>query len=99
MSWERPVNEDLPGYEVVARGIEDQAKGLMSAERLVLQCFSRRLGAVGIQVTPADGDGELALYRWLMVHHPEDTHARFKAMDERLQSFLNAAEGRRLRRR
>ncbi len=94
--------EDLPGAELVLRGLEDLARKTLSAEALTLSIAATRLRRLGIEF-PDEGmfpaDRELALYALLCADGEDDPYFRFNSMRRALDSFVEALEARRRRRK
>jgi hypothetical protein len=81
----------LPGYEIVARGLEDLRHGRETIESLVVSMAVERLEALGYAVPPAHTDPELRLFRRLAAEVGDGAHSRYNAYRRRLSSFLRAA--------
>ena len=91
------VPQDLPGAELVARGIEDLRRGELTVEALLVAVGARRLRAAGLSVPKASGwppEPEHALYEAIGRSGVEDSHAHYNALIRRLVSFERALERR-----
>lgn len=90
---------DLPGADLVARGIEDLAAGRRSAEALLVAIGAPRLQALGFVLPDAlPAEPEHALFQ-LLADSGQDAHSAFNALRRRLVSFQRALEGRIVRSR
>ena len=84
---------DLPGAEIVLRGIEDLAAGRLSVEALLVAIGSPRLRFIGIEIPgPLPASPEDALYEHLAREHGREAHGRYNAWLRRLMRFERAAE-------
>lgn len=82
---------DLPGADLVDRGVRDLAAGRVSVEALLVSRASARLRSCGVAVEPLpDADREL----YLLLHEREGSgaHSAYNALTRRLVSFMHAAE-------
>lgn len=88
---------DLPGHELVLRGVGDAANHRATAEAALVFVASGRLRELGIPVAPppTNEDWELTLYARLDARDPGgDTYATFGAWIDDLDAFLDALESR-----
>lgn len=86
---------DLPGADLVESGLRDLGAGRLTVEALLVAVGSPRLKAAGIEVPPlsqSGGNAELELYRMVAADHPEDAHAVYNGLLQRLVSFECALE-------
>lgn len=84
----------LPGWELVSRGLEDQAAGRETIESLLLASANTRFARAGIPVTRPAGDVEWRLYELIEREVGEaSAHGRYNALRRRLLSFLNTVDG------
>lgn len=83
--------EGLPGYEVVAQGLDDLALGRETVASLLLCVGAPRLRALGLTVPVIEG-AEHRLYARLAEEFGDGAHARYNALIRRLVSFERAAE-------
>ena len=91
------VPEELPGAELVARGVEDLKRGKLTVEALLVAVGAPRLRAAGLSVPKAPGwppEPERALYEAIGRSGVEDSHARYNSLIRRLVSFERALERR-----
>ena len=87
------VDSDLPGADLVAKGLEDLAGGRTTEEALLVSAAAPRLRAVGIEVPPHTVEAPLhRLYELLATAQLVDPHSRYNALVARLVSFARAAE-------
>jgi hypothetical protein len=82
----------LPGWELVARGLQDLRSGSESVEALLVSIGAPRLGALGYEVSAPFEDAEHRLYRRLAETDADSAHSRYNALVRRLVSFERAAE-------
>jgi hypothetical protein len=88
---------DLPGAEMVERGIRDGENNVESVESLLVGIAAPRLSRLGIQVPPAcipKGDAEVRLYERLGSSGVMDPYSRYNALLRELVSFSRALERR-----
>ena len=82
-------HHDLPGYELVSRGIEDLSMGILdSAEALLVAIGAPRLRNLGIDLPYDFPDSpDQALYFLLGKTFGNSAHSQYKALVRRLVSF------------
>jgi hypothetical protein len=88
---------DLPGAELVVKGLRDLAAERASAEALLLLVAGPRLRALGIDVPPctaAPRPYEHRLYELLERDYGADAFSRYNALIRRMTSFARALERR-----
>lgn len=86
--------DDLPGAELVERGLADLAEDRHTAEALLVAIGAPRLRALGLEVPAAlPEQPERALWH-LLDASGADVHSAFNALRRRLVSFQRALEGR-----
>jgi len=84
--------EELPGGEIVVRGLEDLGKGTESPEALLVAMAATRLRELGISLPGAlPSSPEAKLYRFLAAQHGTGAHSKYNAWRRRLLSFLRTA--------
>ena len=82
----------LPGGDLVERGLADLARGVMSAEALLVLVGAPRLRELGLAVPDAAvASPEHELYLLLEAEGFESAHSRYNALIRRLVSFERAA--------
>lgn len=85
---------ELPGAELVKRGIEDLAAGRETEAALLVEIAAPRLRSLGVSVEArTGGDGlppEHRLYALLSAQ--PDAHSRYNALLARIASYARAAE-------
>jgi hypothetical protein len=87
------VDRELPGAELVVKGLEDLTNGRATEEALLVSAAAPRLRAVGIGVPSNTLDDPLhRLYELLSASDSVDPHSRYNALIARLVSFARAAE-------
>jgi hypothetical protein len=84
--------EDLPGAELVDRGVRDLAAGRSSLEALLVSRASVRLRSCGVGVGEPLPDADRELYRLLAERDGSGAHSAYNALARRLVSFMHAAE-------
>jgi hypothetical protein len=83
---------DLPGADLVSRGLRDLAAGRASVEALLVSRASIRLRACGVAVDEPLPDADRELYRLLAARDGNGAHSTYNALTRRLVSFMRAAE-------
>ena len=87
-------HQDLPGAELVDRGLGDLGEGRLTVEALLVAIGAPRLRALGIPVPEAPVENpEHALWR-LLDDQGADVHSAFNALRRRLMSFQRSLERR-----
>jgi hypothetical protein len=87
------VSGQLPGADLVERGVADLAASRESESALLVAMAATRLRAVGIDV-PDRGIAQPGhrLYALLAAEHSTGAHAAYNALVGRMSSFARAAE-------
>lgn len=91
------VPGDLPGADLVAKGIQALRSGETTVEALLVSVGAPRLRAAGLDIPPAPSlphSPEMSLYLAIGADHPGDAHSRYNALIRRLVSFERALERR-----
>jgi len=83
---------ELPGQDLVERGVADLRRGEETVEALLVSVGARRLTAVGVDVPARFPSAEIRLYEVLRHEHGDDAHGRYNALLRRLVNFERAAE-------
>jgi hypothetical protein len=83
---------DLPGADLVDRGVSDLAAGRSSIEALLVSRATARLRSCGVAVGEALPDADRELYRLLGERDGNGAHSAYNALTRRLVSFMHAAE-------
>src|SRR4249919_99274 len=89
--------EDLPGADLVKRGIADVRAARRTAESLLVAMAAPRLQALGVlEKGEASGvqNAELALYELLGDERSLDPYSHYNALRRELSSFVRALEHR-----
>lgn len=85
---------DLPGAELVAKGLEDRGAGVRSPEACLVEMASPRLAAAGLlPAVCTEKDSELELYR-LLGKTEQDPYPLYNSLCRRLVSFERALDHR-----
>lgn len=85
--------DDLPGSELVIRGIADLEEGVESIEALLVAIGRPRLRRIGLVIPEHHlPDPDHRLYALLARSDPDSAHSRYNALIRRLVSFERAAE-------
>ncbi|MDP8905568.1 MAG: hypothetical protein M3N29_09720 [Chloroflexota bacterium] len=84
---------DLPGWELVSRGLADAEMGRNTVAAMLVRSAADRLAAIGLVVPgEAVADAHLQMYALLEAEVGEArAHSRYNALRRRLLSFLRAA--------
>jgi hypothetical protein len=88
---DRVPSADLPGHELVDKGLHDLERGAESVESLLVSIGSPRLRRLGFRVTQPFESPEHRLYDLLSVQYGDAAHSRYNALVRRLVSFERAA--------
>lgn len=83
---------DLPGADLVDRGVRDLAAGRRSIEALLVSRATTRLRACGVPVGDPLSEADRELYRLLDERDGTGAHSAYNALTRRLVSFMHAAE-------
>jgi hypothetical protein len=86
------LRDDLPGAELVERGLADLERGVDSVEALLVSIGAPRIRALGIPVPSTIPSPEHRLYDVLTQTEGDGAHSRYNALVRRLVSFERAAE-------
>jgi hypothetical protein len=86
-----PIPQNLPGADLVQRGVADLDAGRESAEALVVSIGAPRLRSVGIELASAVPSPEHKLYLLLARKEGDAAHSAYNALIRRLVSFERAA--------
>ena len=86
------IPPDLPGADLVARGLEDLSRGRESLEALLVSIGAPRLRSAGLRLPRVLSDPEHRLYRLLAEESGNEAHSRYNALIRRLVSFERALE-------
>ena len=87
----QPPVSDLPGAQLVARGLRDLDRGVESVESLLVSIGAPRLRDLGWTVENPFPSPEHRLYEQLRAAHGDAAHTRYNALIRRLVSFERAA--------
>lgn len=84
--------EELPGGDLVAKGLADLARGERGTlEALLVSIGAPRLARLGLDVPAPAADPERRLYELLARRHGDAAHGRYNALVRRLVAFERAA--------
>jgi hypothetical protein len=85
--------QDLPGSEIVLRGLADLASHRVTTEALLVAIAAPRLAWLGIDIPePLPDDPDATLYARLEEQHARDAHGQYNAWIRRLIRFERALE-------
>lgn len=87
--------ENLPGADLIAKGLGDLALGIESVAGLLVLIGAPRLKRLGVSIpvkTAVPASPEHALYRALRNENPADAHSRYNALIRRLVSYERSLE-------
>jgi hypothetical protein len=88
-----PIDEHLPGADLIRAGLDDVRRGRESIEALLVLIGAPRLRRIGIDVPDcAVTYPEHRLYELLAQSDGDSAHSRYNALIRRLVSFERAAE-------
>jgi hypothetical protein len=88
----RSSDGDLPGSELIEKGLADLEDGRESIESLLVSVGAPRLAGVGIIVPTPLSSPEHRLYELLASEEGDAAHSRYNALIRRLVSFERSAE-------
>ena len=82
---------NLPGEDLVRRGITDLSNGVVSVSSLLVSMATERLRDLGIEVTgtPID-DADVRLYELLAREWGDGAHSKYNALRRQIVSFMRA---------
>ena len=83
---------DMPGGDLVEKGLRDLGRGEETVEALLVSIAAPRLAAAGVPVPGAVDAPEHRLYQKLAETEPDSAHSRYNALLRRLTSFESALE-------
>jgi hypothetical protein len=83
---------ELPGEDLVRKGIADLERGIESVEALLVSIGAPRLEGLGFEVSNPIPSPELRLYELLAREDSDSAHSRYNALVRRLVSFERAAD-------
>jgi hypothetical protein len=83
---------ELPGEDLVRKGIADLERGIESVEALLVSIGAPRLEGLGFEVLNPIPSPELRLYELLAHEDSDSAHSRYNALVRRLVSFERAAD-------
>ena len=86
------LGADLPGADLVSKGLDDLRRGTESIEALLVSIGRPRLLRLGLDVPSRYDRPEIRLYERLASEGPDTAHARYNGLIRRLVSFERAAE-------
>jgi hypothetical protein len=86
------VRAELPGADLVEKGLADLAEGTESVESLLVSVGAPRLRELGFELHSPFEDAEDRLYLLLARRGAAGAHSRYNALVRRLVSFERAAE-------
>ncbi len=88
---ERGKARELPGEDLVRRGIADLERGTESVDALLVSIGAPRLRRLGLDLPEPIASPEHRLYELLHAEHGDGAHSRYNALVRRLVSFEQAA--------
>jgi hypothetical protein len=92
-AYNGPVDPlQLPGGDLVSKGVADLARGEETLEALLVSIGSERLRTAGLRVDAPIRDPEHRLYQLLAQVDQDSAHSRYNALLRRLTSFESALE-------
>ncbi|KAF0242248.1 MAG: hypothetical protein FD180_4010 [Planctomycetota bacterium] len=88
----REIPDNLPGADLVKKGIQDLQEGRLTVESLLVSVGARRIRESGVEVPPGLATPEERLYELVAGSHGDDAHSQYNALIRRLISFEQALE-------
>jgi hypothetical protein len=82
---------ELPGAELIEKGLMDLAHGSETVESLLVSIGAPRLRTLGYAVPALFEHPELRLYQLLAQQHGDGAHSQYNALVRRMVSFQRAA--------
>ena len=83
----------LPGSDLVALGLADLERGVISEAALLAAIGAPRLRGLGLRLPEAlPANPEIALYLKLQTREGDGAHGAYQALIRRLESFERALE-------
>jgi len=80
-------SSELPGSELIAKGLADLSAGLVTIESLLVSIAAPGLRDVGLAVDDPIADAELQLYALLSARDGAAAHSQYNALLRRVTSF------------
>jgi hypothetical protein len=84
------VDGELPGADLVERGLADLGRGDVTLEALLVSIGAPRLRLLGVEVPQTLPDPEHGLYALLHAEDEDAAHGRYNALVRRLVSYERA---------
>lgn len=84
------TNTELPGEDLVERGLADLRRGDVTVEALLVSIGGPRLRLLGVDVPQTLPDPEHGLYALLHAENEDAAHSRYNALVRRLVSYERA---------
>ncbi|MCC6741537.1 MAG: hypothetical protein IT452_21040 [Planctomycetia bacterium] len=84
--------EDLPGAELIKKGIHDLREGRLTLESLLVSIGARRIRESGVDVPEGLSTPEERLYALIAEEEGDGAHSQYNAWVRRLISFEQALE-------
>lgn len=85
------IRADLPGADLIEKGVGDLERQIESVEALLVSIGAVPLRTLGIPVGEPFVDPERRLYHLLVVTCGDGAHSQYNALVRRLTSFRQAA--------
>ena len=86
-----PEARELPGAEMIRKGIADLRRGIESVDSLAVSIGAPRLRRLGLDLPDPIPSPEHRLYELLDARYANAAHSRYNAIVRRLVSFERAA--------
>lgn len=81
---------DLPGGELIGKGLADLARNEETVESLLVSIGSPRLRSLGVTLGPVFDNPEHRLYALLGQEHGDNAHGQYNALVRLLVSYERA---------
>lgn len=88
----KEIPEDLPGAELIKKGIHDLREGRLTLESLLVSIGARRIRESGVDVPEGLSTPEERLYALIAEEEGDGAHSQYNAWVRRLISFEQALE-------
>ncbi len=88
----KEIPSDLPGADLVLKGIEDLRQGRSTQEALLVSVGARRIREAGVDVPEGIPTPEERLYALIAESEGDGAHSRYNSLIRRLISFEQALE-------
>ena len=88
----REIPDDLPGADLIQKGIRDLREGRLTLESLLVSIGAHRIRDAGVDVPRGLSTPEERLYALVAEAEGDDAHSQYNSLIRRLVSFEQALE-------